>query len=602
MFRNNQLLNRSGQVGAESSKEGSLLAAIVAIENKAELQILRPILEKHNLAVLEAERSEVLDLAIRHSARLVVTTLNFSEKAGIDFWQHLLEHDSRETTSFLFITPPETKPEKLAAREVLTCDYVKRPVNLAEFERRLKGVLRLERPKETGGAIPQQKLDSSNVTPEQTEVKHPLRRRSGRFRNALLWQSSLTQGSAGEAVPDEAPTEEAAVKKTAASPRKPAGVPEAAERSPLETPENPDVKLPEVSWQEGVGGLGPAPIPPEQKVELEAKPETGEPEAGREAAAPALVKEQHPGDEGSRAASPGLVGGSAGPLYEEATTFTLASIRRATEAKPVDAARGVDIVRRMIHLLGTDNGLLLLATDRLCEFSLTQSSVNVAIIACHIARTLGLPEERILRVGLAGLLHDVGVVKLPKNLVHRSMTLTDAERTTLEQTPLYSAQILSNLPRAFEWLPTLVSAVHQGESGETLSQGMRQRRLSEEGHILRISVVFEACIHKRPNREAMTGYRTLEELLNRSRTFPDRITKGMIQAFSIYPFNEFVVLNTGEIGQVIDVNRENPMRPTVKLLYTVEGEPFYELKIVNLAQNSSIHVQRAITWRELPSA
>ena len=201
------------------------------------------------------------------------------------------------------------------------------------------------------------------------------------------------------------------------------------------------------------------------------------------------------------------------------------------------------------------------------------------------------------RVHRAGMLHDIGSAKLPKNLLFKTGSFTDAERMAVERVPAHSAHILSNIP-GFEWLPQMVSRVHS--SGEP-EGSEANREFAEDAQVMGISIVFEACIHKRPDREAMTGHQALEELITHKFGFSNQIIKAMIKTFSVYPFNEFVVLNTGEIGQVVDIHRENPMRPTVRVLFTADRKAYSDHRAVDLAQNSSVHIARAITWRELTS-
>ena len=86
----------------------------------------------------------------------------------------------------------------------------------------------------------------------------------------------------------------------------------------------------------------------------------------------------------------------------------------------------------------------------------------------------------------------------------------------------------------------------------------------------------------------MTGYEAIEIMTAGGGNFSDKITKAMIRGFSVYPLNEFVVLNTGEIGRVIDINSDNPLRPFVRLIYSVEREELTTPRVIDLARNSQL--------------
>ncbi|MFB3141468.1 MAG: hypothetical protein ACE1Z2_01545, partial [Acidobacteriota bacterium] len=67
------------------------------------------------------------------------------------------------------------------------------------------------------------------------------------------------------------------------------------------------------------------------------------------------------------------------------------------------------------------------------------------------------------------------------------------------------------------------------------------------------------------------------------------------------PYNEYVLLNTGEIGKVIEVNESNLLRPKLKMLFDVKGEPLEDQPEVDLESNPSRYINKAITYHQLPA-
>ena len=116
-----------------------------------------------------------------------------------------------------------------------------------------------------------------------------------------------------------------------------------------------------------------------------------------------------------------------------------------------------------------------------------------------------------------------------------------------------------------------------------------------------IADVLEACIHDRPYRRALTGYQLLQVFTRGGTTgFSDHIVKALVKSFSLYTYNEYVILNTKEVGQVVEVNARNLLRPVVKILYDREGKALREPREIDLAQNPQLTVSKAITYHELP--
>ena len=287
-------------------------------------------------------------------------------------------------------------------------------------------------------------------------------------------------------------------------------------------------------------------------------------------------------------------------LYKEAFVFLSSAILAAERSEKIAMEAGFDICKRIVRSLLTDKSLMMLSTDRTSSFSFRQHSVNVAIIGSRIAQTLRLPEERQVRLCLAGMLHDLGSVKLPRKLISKHSGFTPAERVEMQRRPIYSAELTTGYP-GFEWLPNIVLQVYERENGSGYPHGIRSKDICEEARVLGVSDVFEACIHRRPQRPAMTGYRALEVITAEFDSFGERTTKAMIRSFSVYPSNELVVLNTGETAKVIDINTENPLRPIVRIMYSVERVELPVPRVVDLARNSQLWITSAITPDELPT-
>jgi len=286
-------------------------------------------------------------------------------------------------------------------------------------------------------------------------------------------------------------------------------------------------------------------------------------------------------------------------VYESATLFVLESICEAEKNQAPDVERGLKLVQRMDELVSSDSRLLLAATNRLQEFAVSTHCVNVAILGLPIAENLDYSEKEKIKVGLAALLHEIGVVKIAKRVVHQRGEVDQEVRLR----PVYSAEILEKLGSEYAWLVETVRQVYEREDGTGFPKGLKGDEIREEAKILGIADVLEACIHERPYRRALTGYQLFHELTSgATRGFADRIVKAALKSFSLYPFNEYVLLNTGEIAKVIDVNPGNLLRPKIQMLYDSEGKPFKKERELDLVRSPSRHITKAITYSQLPAA
>ncbi|TDI14755.1 MAG: HD domain-containing protein [Acidobacteria bacterium] len=293
------------------------------------------------------------------------------------------------------------------------------------------------------------------------------------------------------------------------------------------------------------------------------------------------------------------IGGETNGIYPSAKAYVSGSIRRVEERKSPDIRRGEELVKRIIDSIAESSALLLLATDRRQEFSLSTHSVNVAILSLRLAQTLKYEPQNQVRVGLAALLHEIGVVVLPKPMIYPTGEVSPQEW----KRSVHGARLLQEFCPDYDWLAATVGQVYEREDGSGFPLGLEGEGIREEAKILGIVDVFEAYIHDRPYRKASTGYQLLHELTRgETKSFSDQIVKAFMASFSLYPYNEYVVLNTGELGQVVAVNAENGWRPVIKILYDSKGRHVDKPRETDLAQNSLLFITKAVPYHELPPA
>jgi HD-GYP domain-containing protein (c-di-GMP phosphodiesterase class II) len=289
-------------------------------------------------------------------------------------------------------------------------------------------------------------------------------------------------------------------------------------------------------------------------------------------------------------------------LYENSISYVLESIRGVVSGEAPDIFTGAKLAELIVESLSEGSSLILAATDREQDYAVSRHSVNVAIFATRVAHTLGRDLQCQREVCLAGLLHELGVGKLPAKLVHRDGPMTPEELRLMRLRPIQSGEIIGDLGREYVWLAKIAKQVTERENGTGSPIGLVGEEIDDRAKIIGIADVFDACIHRRPYRDSVSGYQALFELTtDQQRAFSDQMVKALIRSFSLYPLNECVRLSTGEVGKVVDINPENLSRPVVTILFDRDGTALIEPKTVDLGHESSLYIAEALVGRRCPS-
>ncbi|MCX7948771.1 MAG: HD-GYP domain-containing protein [Treponemataceae bacterium] len=226
-------------------------------------------------------------------------------------------------------------------------------------------------------------------------------------------------------------------------------------------------------------------------------------------------------------------------------------------------------------------------------------TVNSTIIAIVIGLYLKLPNHRLIELGTAALLHEIGMLKLPPQLYMANRPLTVQERKAILSHPILSYNIL----KAADFPLNICVAVlehHERENGEGYPQKLTAERISLYAKIIAVACSYEALTAPRPYKDAKNGYAGMIDLLkNVGKQYDDTVVRALVYSLSIYPIGLYVLLSNGKRGQVVDVNPENPRFPVVQILG--EQTPDGKNKVIETSQEG-VHVLRPLVKEEIPLA
>ncbi len=290
---------------------------------------------------------------------------------------------------------------------------------------------------------------------------------------------------------------------------------------------------------------------------------------------------------------------SAGPqvaanseVYEELVEIA-GQVLAAAEAgtAPVEGAV-IHILRSSVSKLGEDEGLLADAMRRRDQARDTPNRMaHQAILAMRLGLELNYDERRSLAVGLCALMHDLGMIKVPKDVVESNGKLNDKQLKQLRQHPVDSQRIVESFGPAFAWIGKIAVQVHERQDGSGYPRGLRGEQIHEIARIIGVIDTYLAMAQPRADRPALVTYNALKEIIDLRRAFFDpRLIKALIHVVSIFPLGSLVKLNNGEIGRVIGTSRLHPTRPLVELLLDPRGKPHVPPRHMNLEDEPMLYI------------
>ena len=198
--------------------------------------------------------------------------------------------------------------------------------------------------------------------------------------------------------------------------------------------------------------------------------------------------------------------------------------------------------------------------------------VNVSILTMAQARALGIDGVVLREFGLAGLMHDIGKVRTPTEILNKASALTQPEYEIIKRHVVDGAEILRATPDLPPVVPIVAFEHHLRIDGTGYPVAVRRPDLNLATQLCGIADVYDAMRSKRRYQKAMPTERILAVLQgNDGKQFDQRLVRRFVQIVGVYPVGNLVRLDTGETAVVVRVNPTDARRPHVRVVLAADG-------------------------------
>jgi putative nucleotidyltransferase with HDIG domain len=198
--------------------------------------------------------------------------------------------------------------------------------------------------------------------------------------------------------------------------------------------------------------------------------------------------------------------------------------------------------------------------------------VNVSILAMAQARALGIDGRLLREFGMSALMHDIGKVRTPKEILNKPDKLTDEEFIIMRRHVVDGAEILRRTPEMPVLAPIVAFEHHLRLDGSGYPRTVKRDSMNLGSMLCAISDVYDAMRSQRAYQQAHPTDRIIAVLKkNEGSQLDQHLVRRFVQLLGIYPPGNLVKLSTGEIAVVLHVHAPDPHRPRVRVLYTADG-------------------------------
>ncbi len=224
---------------------------------------------------------------------------------------------------------------------------------------------------------------------------------------------------------------------------------------------------------------------------------------------------------------------------------------------------------------------------------LVQKAILMMLYTMKVGMQLNLQLQELLPHTIAAMLQHLGMAMVPVELRQKSEALTDDEMMKIKQASQSALSFLDAHHIQHEQLHATITQSSERYDGSG-PQGLTGHDISWIARLLSLLSMFEALIHLRPYRQRLLPHDAIRDIVkHHKKEFDPEMLKALIESISLYPVGTFVQLNTGEVGQVINIHNKFPLRPVVYINMDKYGHAITERK-VDLKKQPNLMIQKCM--------
>jgi len=260
-------------------------------------------------------------------------------------------------------------------------------------------------------------------------------------------------------------------------------------------------------------------------------------------------------------------------IYAGALDVTRSAVRCARNGAPLNVEGAEHAVDRLIDVILREQSTMLglVSVKNYDEYTFTHS-LHICILCLGLGHAIGLSPAQLKELGVSALLHDVGKVFVPLEILRKPDKLTPDEFNTIARHAIDGALILFGQERVPALAPVVAFEHHIQYNGSGYPQTGRRWDLNLYSLMVSIADVYDALTTERPYRPPLSPERALEMMHESEREqFEQRLLGRFTETLGKYPAGTLVRLSSGELAIVTRANPVDASRPFVHRI-TDDGE------------------------------
>jgi putative nucleotidyltransferase with HDIG domain len=295
--------------------------------------------------------------------------------------------------------------------------------------------------------------------------------------------------------------------------------------------------------------------------------------------------------------------GRAAKIVGKSKGAVFSMFSEARMGKAIEAEQAMPLVEEIANSVMRNPGALIgLARLKTADDYTYMHSVAVCALMIALSRQLGLSDDETREAGLAGLLHDIGKMAVPPEILNKPGRLTDDEFVSVKEHPSAGHAMLLEAKGVGEIALDVCLHHHEKMDGTGYPKGLKGEQISLYAKMGAVCDVYDAITSNRPYKEGWCPAESLKKMSEWSRGhFDEVVFQAFVRSIGIYPVGTLVKLHSGRLGVVVEQQvGKSLLLPKVRVFFSSKSMTYISPSLLDLAapgiQDKIVSREDASTW------
>lgn len=278
----------------------------------------------------------------------------------------------------------------------------------------------------------------------------------------------------------------------------------------------------------------------------------------------------------------------AAAICREATGAVHSMFQEARMGRAMDTVVAKQVVDDITDSVTRNGGALIsLARLKTADDYTYMHSVAVCALMVALGRQLGMSDEETKAAGFAGLLHDVGKMAIPMEVLNKPGKLTDEEFTIVKSHPEEGLRLLKESGVVDAAAIDVCIHHHEKTNGTGYPYGLTDAQISRVAKMGAVCDVYDAITSNRPYKAGWDPAQSLKQMASWvNGHFDPKIFQAFVSSLGIYPTGSLVLLDNNRLAVVTDQSSESLLKPVVKAFFSTRSAQRITPEVINLSASN----------------